>query len=58
MIGVNVGKEEFKTFIEHLTAGITKAVKNVIEDYFRKGQPVVVMQNGKLSELYPPKKQS
>lgn len=53
-----MGKEEFNTFTERLTAAITKAVKNAIEDHFRKGQPVVVMQNGKLTKLYPPKKQS
>lgn len=51
-----MAKEDFNTFTERLTASITKVVKNAIEDHFRKGQPIVVMQNGKLTKLYPPKK--
>jgi predicted ABC-type ATPase len=53
-----VGKEDFNTFTERLTKAITKAVKSAIDDHFRKGQPIVVMQNGKLTKLHPPKKQS
>jgi hypothetical protein len=53
-----VGKEEFNAFTERLTVAINKAISEAIEDHFRKGQPIVVMQNGKLTKLYPPKKQS
>jgi hypothetical protein len=50
-----VGKEKFNTFTERLTKSITKAVQSAIDDHFRKGQPIVVTQNGKLTKLYPPK---
>jgi hypothetical protein len=48
-------QEEFNTFSERLTASITKAVKNAREDHFRQGQPVVVVQNGKLTKWFPSK---
>ncbi len=51
-----MSKEEFKAFTERMTAAVSKAVKEAIQDHFRHGDYVVVMQNGKLTKLYPPKK--
>ncbi len=49
-------KEEVRTLGKRITASATKAVRLAIAEHHAKGQYVVVMQNGKLIKLYPPKK--
>lgn len=49
-------KEEVRALGKRITESATKAVRQAIAEHHAKGQYVVVMQNGKLTKLYPPKK--
>ncbi len=51
-----MSRDEAETLINKITEGVSKAVKNAIEEHFKRGDYVLVMQNGKLTKLYPPKK--
>jgi hypothetical protein len=51
-------KSELRSLGQRISFAVTKAVQQAIAEHHSKGQYVVVMQNGKLTKLYPPKKQS
>lgn len=41
---------------KRITRGLRKAVKQAIAEHFAAGQPIAVMENGKIKKIYPPKK--